>query len=153
MSTPLYRLVYRSESFLGSEEARRAELDAILARSRVRNAASGLTGVLTLSDAVFVQVLEGPMPALEATFERICCDLRHSAVAVLELTVADRRLFDGWAMAEIRPEDQTRALVGLIAAPHGGSQPSIEQTEAAVRLMSAMVAVSGGAPGVALAAA
>ena len=52
-------------------------------------------------DSVHVghDVLEGPLPAVERTFERIQCDPRHSDVVVLHVLRSDRRDFAEWSMA------------------------------------------------------
>ena len=83
--TDLFRLVYRSRSAVagGAEDVRRA-IEAVLAVSRRRNAAAGVTGALMFTRLYFVQALEGPTAAVEATFDRICCDLRHTGVEVVE---------------------------------------------------------------------
>ncbi|MFE1600224.1 BLUF domain-containing protein [Methylobacterium sp. ID0610] len=109
---PLHRLLYRSEITLpGSETAVRHQIDAIVAESEARNAAAELTGALLYVRGLIVQVLEGPLPAIEATFERICCDLRHRRVELLELTQAEGRMFGSWSMTHIRVGHDLDALL------------------------------------------
>ena len=94
----LFRLVYASRNLL-PDAAAQAEVSAILATARANNAALGITGALLFCDDAFVQALEGPMPAVEALFERIQCDPRHDHVVVLDAAPAESRHFAAWSMA------------------------------------------------------
>lgn len=97
MSEALYRIVYcsRNTAETGPEEFWR-----ILAVSRAKNARDGVSGALLFSNGSFAQVLEGPLAALERTFERIQCDPRHAGVTVLQFGPLERRAFPDWSMAE-----------------------------------------------------
>jgi hypothetical protein len=100
----IHRLLYRSDSSLvGSPEEIERQIAAIVDSSRAANAVADLTGALLFESGTFVQVLEGPINAVEATFERICGDLRHRRVRLLEFAVAEGRLFGEWAMARVAP--------------------------------------------------
>ena len=44
-------------------------------------------------------MLEGPLAAIERTFERIQCDARHDDVTVLQIAPIERRAFPDWSMA------------------------------------------------------
>jgi len=74
-------------------------LDAILRVSRTRNAEQDITGLLMSGGLRFLQIIEGPPPALTDLMRRIRADDRHQSMTVL----VDRRLeacaFGGWAMA------------------------------------------------------
>ena len=94
----LFRLVYASRSLV-PEDRVPVELPRILDAARRCNAAQGITGALLFSADGFVQALEGPMSAVERTFERIQCDPRHAEVVVLEAGPVAARQFDGWSMA------------------------------------------------------
>lgn len=98
--TKLHRLLYCSRNTIpGAIEAVAAEVRGILAISRVNNARDGVTGGLLFSKGCFAQVLEGPLDAVEATFERIQCDARHSEVIVLQTGPITKRDFPDWSMA------------------------------------------------------
>lgn len=98
----LYRLVYFSTNKIqAAPDAFRAEVEQILEASRRNNAMVGVTGALMFSSGFFGQVLEGPRPAVEATFERIQQDVRHGDVSVLEFKPMAGRNFDTWAMAYV----------------------------------------------------
>lgn len=75
-----------------------ADLDAILAVSRRRNVAEGVTGVLLFHDGNFFQVLEGEPQAVQAVYDRILKDRRHSRVITLLDRHTERRGFADWSM-------------------------------------------------------
>jgi hypothetical protein len=113
MASAVYRLIYRSVFAVPGEEAEAVrELQAILDASRRNNAAAGLTGALLHSGAHVVQVLEGPVAAIEAVFDRIAADLRHTAVELLQFSPVARASFPAWSMAYI-PQGSADALAML----------------------------------------
>ncbi|KAB1073441.1 BLUF domain-containing protein [Methylobacterium planeticum] len=98
----IHRLLYRSDmDLVGTAASIEQQLIEIIRLSEARNAVNDLTGALLHTRGVFIQALEGPLPAIEATFERICCDLRHRRVELLELVHAEERVFAEWSMARI----------------------------------------------------
>lgn len=96
MTDAIYQLVYCSRVAAASAD----ETARILAVSRVNNARDGLSGALLHKGELFAQVLEGPLAAVERTFERIQCDARHDDVVVLQFASVDRRAFSDWSMAD-----------------------------------------------------
>lgn len=107
MTDPIYRLIYCShvaEDSLG-------DTAGIFAVSRVNNARDGLTGALLHKEGLFAQILEGPLPVVERTFERIQCDPRHDNVVVLQFAEVGGRTFSDWAMAD------AGAAADLLASP------------------------------------
>lgn len=102
MTQNLYRLIYLSQNtILGSNENVHKEIEQILAISRQRNAASGITGALMFNRKCFAQVLEGMHDDIQETFERIQCDPRHGDVVVLDFEPVDARRFSQWSMGYI----------------------------------------------------
>lgn len=100
MTQDLYRLAYFSRnSIVGTSESISAEVQQILQVSRRNNLKIHVTGALLFNSSCFAQVLEGPLDAVEQTFERIQRDPRHADVTVLELTSATVREFPAWSMA------------------------------------------------------
>ena len=95
----LHRVLYCSRNLLSASSDIAAEIQTILAKSRANNARDGITGGLLFSDGCFAQVLEGPIEALEAAFERIQCDPRHGDVTVLRAEPIESRDFSQWSMA------------------------------------------------------
>lgn len=98
MST--YTLVYVSKaagSAAGGDVG--AEVEAILAASRRKNPACGVTGALLVTEGRFVQALEGEREAVQSTFDRIALDPRHEDIEVLSSQYSDRPRFTEWSMA------------------------------------------------------
>ncbi len=96
----LARLLYISKCAFAGEPADKLAAIELLARtSAVKNRYLSLTGVLMLVDGTFVQVLEGPPANVEAVFEQICCDLRHTEVTLVEFDPIKSRMFAEWEMA------------------------------------------------------
>ena len=99
---PFHRLLYQSESLItGTETDVRSQVASIVAAGQRRNERDGLSGALLFVDGLFVQVLEGEAGKLEATFERICRDLRHRRMVLHEFSEAPERVFSDWGMVEV----------------------------------------------------
>ena len=100
MKNSLYKLVYCSRNLIQGTDADVAtELQKILASSRVNNSRSGITGALLYNAGMFAQALEGPLEAVERTFEVIQRDPRHSEVTVIQSGPTEERDFPEWSMA------------------------------------------------------
>ena len=112
----IYRLVYTSRNLLeGGEEEQRAAIAGLLAVSKRNNARVGVTGALLFNGGSFAQVLEGSRAAVEATFERIQRDPRHSDVAVLQCEPVAARGFPNWSMGFVGDSPRGRALWAEVA--------------------------------------
>ena len=110
MTQPLYRVAYFSRNAIaGTPADMAAEVDTILEIARRNNVQAGLTGALLFNGSCFAQVLEGPLDAMERTFERIQRDPRHADLTVLELGPAEAREFAGWSMAFAGQVEEDRA--------------------------------------------
>jgi hypothetical protein len=90
------QIVYFSTA---SERQDISDVAAILAVSRIANFRDGITGLLVAGGNRYLQVIEGPPPAIAGLLRRLRADQRHLAMTVL----VDRRLkvpqFEGWSMA------------------------------------------------------
>lgn len=96
----IYRILYCSLNALrGSADQQLVELEKILVSARERNADNEITGALLFNSGYFAQVLEGPVLAVEQTFERIQRDRRHAEISVLESGFVPDRDFPTWSMA------------------------------------------------------
>jgi len=93
---PLFRMAYISTA---SKSFDSAELREMLAKSNHRNKEAGITGMLLYKDGQFMQVLEGTMEAVTATYSRISKDPRHHGIIVLVQGAVQERRFPGWSMA------------------------------------------------------
>lgn len=106
MTAQTYRLVYYSRNLLTGDDAEiNADLNDILAKSRVNNARDNITGALMFNAGCFAQVLEGPLDVVEAAFERIQQDERHGEVSLLALEPIAARSFPNWAMGFVGMSD------------------------------------------------
>jgi blue light- and temperature-responsive anti-repressor len=100
MTKDVYRILYCSRNDIqNSLDHQLAEIRKILVSARANNAACGITGALLFNAGCFAQVLEGPLQEVEATFEKIQRDLRHTDVTVLEACSVAQREFPDWSMA------------------------------------------------------
>lgn len=94
----LVRLLYASRA---CDTMTAAALAAIMTQSKTNNAKSGVTGVLCLSEGIFLQVLEGGRNAVSALYNRIAADARHRDVVLLSYQEINERCFAGWSMGEV----------------------------------------------------
>ena len=92
----LIQLVYASKPF-GFDSA---ILNGILSEARRLNPENDVTGALICRADLYLQLLEGPKPAVEATFARIAQDDRHVEVQCLVSRTITQRLFPNWAMRD-----------------------------------------------------
>lgn len=100
MSEPLFSLAYFSRNAIeGTPSQVRSHIEEILSSARRNNGRNGVTGALLFSDGCFAQVLEGAREDIEAIFETIQCDPRHSDVTIMHLHPVEQRGFGAWSMA------------------------------------------------------
>ena len=108
---PLVRILYRSDSQLtGADRAVRESAFQIAEHAAARNAEDGVTGALMFVGGVFVQVLEGEPADVERVFERICRDLRHRRLVVLDYSEIGERVFSAWSMVAFEGDGPAREL-------------------------------------------
>ncbi|MBC7580832.1 MAG: BLUF domain-containing protein [Tardiphaga sp.] len=116
----LYRLVYYSNNHVIGKPPEVADaIASILATSRVNNARADITGALIFNHGIFAQVLEGELPDVEATFERIQRDPRHGEVQILAFEPAPCRGFPSWSMGYVGDSREDVELFSGIAAITG----------------------------------
>lgn len=139
MPEPLHAVAYVSRSRLSGDIG--AVLGDLVDRASRRNAASGLTGALICSPHYFAQVIEGPLDALEETFERIQLDRRHHDVAVLYTMPIAERSFPTWGMASAgvtEDESDIRRALALVRSEALAADPD-EAGRAAMALLVRML--------------
>lgn len=104
-----FRLIYQSR--LGGADdplvfndlgRTKREIAEVSARN---NAAEGLSGILIERQGLFLQVLEGPGPALERVFERICRDRRHTDLTLYDYAEIRSTAFPAWSMRYLASDD------------------------------------------------
>lgn len=91
----MLQIVYISTAQPGFAQS---DLREVLEASRRNNAAVDVTGLLVAGGRRFLQVLEGPEAAVEATLARIKADPRHRALVNLSSKQVDARQFGDWSM-------------------------------------------------------
>ena len=139
MTDAAYRLVYYSKNAIpGSQADIAREVEQILASSRRNNAACGVTGALLFNAGCFAQVLEGPLAAVERTFERIQRDPRHTEVMVLQLGPIEKRGFPAWSMAFTGQSAEGQARFGRLAEESGFS-PALFTGERVFEILRGLV--------------
>jgi hypothetical protein len=121
-----FRIIYSSEAVPGLTAA---EIEQMLAESRVRNAARGISGALVLVDGVFLQILEGEKDAVLELMGRIEQDPRHRAIKVFHEQEVEQRAFESWSMAYLSPSpDEVSRWAALEGATTlGGIVASVER--------------------------
>jgi len=85
-------------------------VNSIITSSARNNQKNGITGVLIATETHFLQVLEGKLENLNATFQRISSDARHEKIELISLTEIEERRFGEWAMHGIGLFDLNREL-------------------------------------------
>ena len=104
----LVRCLYASRS---AAEATAAILDEILAQSRRNNPAKGITGMLCVSNNVFIQVLEGGRDEVCDLYNAIVRDPRHENVRLLSYEEITERRFGAWTMGQVNLSKVNPALL------------------------------------------
>ena len=94
----LVRLMYASRAVPTVDQE---QLVAIVRRSKSNNPGVGITGVLCFSEGLFLQVLEGGRGPINALYNRIARDPRHTQVELLAYEEITERRFAGWSMGQV----------------------------------------------------
>ena len=92
----LIQLVYASRPFGFDEQV----LSHILFKARYNNARDDITGALICRGDLYLQLIEGPPPAIERLYAKIRADDRHVEVRKLVQTMVTERMFPLWAMKD-----------------------------------------------------
>lgn len=88
----------------------------ILARSQPNNQRLGITGALCFSGSFFLQGLEGERGTVNALYNRIAADRRHSDSQLLSFRECACREFSDWAMGYVAFTADNRALLHKYSA-------------------------------------
>lgn len=91
----LYHLIYTSAAATDISEE---ELQNILKSARHNNTTIGITGILLYESGSFLQVLEGSKAAVQAFYNEIAKDPRHTDVKILVEEPISKRDFGDWTM-------------------------------------------------------
>jgi hypothetical protein len=104
----LVRCAYASRA-ASAPDAR--TIEDILDKSRSRNPAHGITGILCYSGDVFIQVLEGGRAEVCDLYNAIVRDSRHAHVTLLLFEEIGERKFCNWTMGHV---DLAKVNPGLL---------------------------------------
>jgi hypothetical protein len=107
------RIIYCSQATIDFSPD---ELVELLEKARLRNEAVGLSGMLLYCSESFLQTLEGDPASLDATYERIAADDRHSNLRLLMNADITSRLFPDWTMGfeHVDDEELSEDLEGFV---------------------------------------
>jgi hypothetical protein len=108
----LVRCVYASRAATALNSAM---IEDILEKSRSRNPAHGITGILCYSADVFIQVLEGSRDDVCDLYNSIVRDDRHANVRLLVFEEIRERKFCNWTMGHV---DLSKINPGLLLKYH-----------------------------------
>lgn len=104
----LVRCLYASRS---AQPLPPSLLDEILRQSRRNNPRKGVTGLLSFSNDMFVQVLEGGRDEVCELFNTIVRDHRHRDVRLLSYEEISERSFGNWTMGSVNIDTVNPALL------------------------------------------
>jgi hypothetical protein len=91
----MHKIIYASRATRPISDS---DLEGILSASRRNNTAAGLSGLLVYCAESFLQILEGELDALDATYARIGADDRHTDLRRLAFAPIEARRFGDWTM-------------------------------------------------------
>ena len=86
------------------------EIKDILFASRRNNPVLGIGGAMCFLDGVYLQFLEGEAAAVDALYQKIEKDPRHTEVKMLVHEPIAQRGYPNWSMALLTWNDEIKAL-------------------------------------------
>ncbi|MEO1290035.1 MAG: BLUF domain-containing protein [Chloroflexota bacterium] len=101
----LIALVYLS--FAKNRNATQEDLKSILEQARRNNQEQDITGLLLYRNGLFIQALEGDEQQVDAIFDVIKDDPRHTNVLVLYKNKIRERNYQDWSMGFQVIDDET----------------------------------------------
>lgn len=94
----MHQLVYESHA---CESLSPSDLFRIVEQSARNNLSADITGFLVYRGGQFLQLVEGPLNALDALLARLQRDPRHHSLRVLSRCAIAERAFPRWRMKRI----------------------------------------------------
>lgn len=114
--------------YISSAQMPIGNIGDVLLSSRRNNTRDQITGLLYADQGRFLQALEGPEDAVDATFQRIRQDDRHFGVVVLSRRTVDVREFGEWAMAHRSPGQAVEPFLARVERLVSKSDPVVAAT-------------------------
>ena len=102
----LIRLIYVSRALSPMP----LEIKDILFAARKNNPALGVTGALCFLEGIYLQHLEGEAFAVNALYQTIERDPRHSHIKILLRNQISQRTHPKWSMALLTWNEETKAI-------------------------------------------
>jgi hypothetical protein len=75
-----------------------SDLGQLLDECREKNAKVDITGMLLFRDNTFFQIIEGDRAVIDALFEKLSVDNRHTRITKIIVESIDQRSFGEWTM-------------------------------------------------------
>lgn len=97
----MHQLIYTSEARPGLSQV---DVFRIVEQSARNNPSSDITGFLLFRGGRFLQLVEGPLMALEMLLARLAQDERHREIQVLSRLPIAQRSFPRWRMRRVGVE-------------------------------------------------
>jgi hypothetical protein len=105
-----------------------AALADLLGKARENNRVLEVSGMLLHHNGSFLQVLEGEESVVDALFQKIAKDPRHTRMMTIKRASISQRAFPGWSMGFVAP---TSAIVKKLEGFDGFLQSGLLPTSAA----------------------
>ena len=103
----LYHLTYRS---IAIPEITIEQIEEILKTAREFNSKNDISGCLVFSKGYFIQLLEGSKDVIMELMDHIDSDKRHTDVDVLSQGETEKRIFETWDMAYLKPSEKMQSV-------------------------------------------
>lgn len=133
----MIELVYVSRAQKHYSEA---QLVTLLEQARRNNISQNITGLLLYDNkGTFIQALEGQAEKVDALFERIRLDNRHSRINRISRISIEERAFPDWKMGfKLVDSESIRDLPGFseYMQKHGGIRDLQNDSSVAIELLS-----------------
>ena len=106
------------------------ELAEILEKARLNNALKGISGMLVYHGGSFLQILEGPDAAVEALFDKISKDPRHTKMKLIFRGEIEEKEFDDWSMGFVNTSNRTKEIEGFVDYASELEELTLDRTRA-----------------------
>ncbi len=101
-----YHLTYRS---IAIPEITIEDIEEILKTARNFNSKNDVSGCLVFSKGYFIQLLEGSKDIIKELMVHIDGDKRHTDVDILSEGETEKRIFETWDMAYLKPSEKMQS--------------------------------------------
>ena len=101
----MHQLIYTSEARPGLSED---DVSRIVQQACRNNPSGDITGFLVFQQGRFLQLIEGPLMALEMLMAQLAQDDRHSQLRILSRLAIAERSFPAWRMRRVGVESDAR---------------------------------------------